>query len=156
MIDVAIAIRPAAPEEEVLVRDSFLRSYGRTPHGRGVPAQVLWGQIDALLGAGWRLDVAVLQEVPGEVLGYVLWAQLPNDARPTQPTIAWLFVKPKYRQHGVARALLACTGAAPGDLNVAFVDPFAAKWITAKGYVLRLRPHLASTAVYELAQQLVS
>lgn len=151
-----ITIRSATTSEEVVLRDSFLRSYGRTPHGRGIPAEVLWGQIDALLAAGWRLDVAVLAEVPDEVMGYVLWSHIPNDARPTQPTLAWLFVKPKYRGRGIGRRLLECTGAAPGDLNVAFVDPLAAKWITARGYVLRLRPHLATTAAYELARQLAS
>ena len=112
----AYALRAVRPDEMALVRDSWARSYGDPPTRprpvqrppRGL-AKWLWyrairrGIITPVMDEdGASVIVAVLPDVPDEVLGWLCYA--PPGAHPLQ--LHYAYVKPDYRRRGVARQLM--------------------------------------------------
>ena len=140
----AVTIRRGTPTDWPHVGDSFFRSYHTSPHARGTPAKVLAEALDSLLGSPqWVLWVACATEEPSEILGWLL-ARIGVPQR-----AAWCFVKPIWRGKGVGRALVRHAGITAGEVEVAFLEPEVAKWVKAKGLVLRLRPHLVAVTAYD-------
>lgn len=140
----AVSIRLGTPADWPHVGDSFWHSYHGSPYASGTPARVLADQLDVLLEArSWTLLIACATEEPTEILGWLL-------VRPGVPQrAAWLFVKPMWRGKGVARALVKHADIKAGNIECAFMDPEVAKWAKAKGYTLRLRPHMSAVAAFD-------
>lgn len=111
----------------------------------GVPAVVLHDMLDALLVA-WDVIVAAAPH-DGELLGWICSSRAPDS-------VAWLFVKPRYRRAGLGRALLKHAGLgryidlafAPTKL---FEQPFM-KVASAKGFQIRHRPYLPLIAAHAI------
>ena len=140
----AVVIRPGTPDDRAHVGESFYRDYSQTLQARGTPAKVLAAKLNAILDApGWVLDVACSSEEPTYILGWLLR----SGGFPLRA--AWVHVRPEWRGKGVGRALAKHAGISRGNVEVAFVDPDAAKWMAGKGVTLRLRPHLAEVCAYD-------
>ena len=133
-----VTLRPYAPDDRRFVTDSFLHSFGRSAYAEGISARVLIDLLEPLLIA-WDVTVAADGD---EILGWI--------CHRGSAFVAWLFVKPAYRQHGVARALLKHAGigtvvSAPFVPTKLFDKPFQAL-ARDKGYLVRFRPFLAPGA----------
>lgn len=142
-----VAIVPFAPTYRAFILDSFLRSFGRSAYGEGVPARVLIDLLEPLL-VGWDVSVAVSMEDHNEALGWVC-ARKPD-------AVAWLFVKPPYRRMGLAKALLDHAGvgkllSAPFVPTKLFDRPFMAV-AQERGYRVRFRPYLPLSAEHALQE----
>lgn len=138
-----ITLRPFEPGDRAFVLDSFLRGFGRSAYGEGVPARVLINMMEPLLVA-WDVTVAVAPD--GELLGWIV-ARAPD-------AVGWLHVKPAFRRRGIGKALLARAGvgkmvSAPFVATKLFDRPFMAV-VAEKGYRVRMRPYLPACAMYEL------
>ncbi len=141
----SISLRPFESRDRGFVIMSFVRSFGRSAYAAGVPAAVLIDLLDPLLIA-W--DTAVAEAPDGELLGWSC-SRLPGD-------LAWLYVKPSFRRHGVARALLehAKVGRA---LAMPFVPTKApdgtsfATFVKRLGYTVHFRPYLPLVEVHGVA-----
>jgi GNAT superfamily N-acetyltransferase len=138
-----ISIRPGVASDWAHVYDSFANEYRHSPHAKHTSdRQIKWSIGLLLKSPSWILTVACYPESPDEVCGWVLWAGR---------AVAWLHVKPMYRRHGFARALMASIGVDGGEVETPFVPhrtEIAANmpmWLESKGYKLRMRPGLLLT-----------
>lgn len=143
-----IAITPAQLQHHNFIFDSFVREYSRL---HDIPTAILWSGLFGLLhDSDWKCAVALSPEDSDEFMGWVLY--LDTD---TSNTLAWLYVKPQYRNWGVATALLAHAEIGKGNVDVAYFSPRVAKLAKAKGYTLRWRPYLPAISEIKLAELLV-
>jgi GNAT superfamily N-acetyltransferase len=142
-----VSIRPGGQSDQALLFDSFIRTYGNTPHARGTPSRILEESMLSLLASDrWRFDIACATDEPTEILGmFVYRTGVPQRA-------AWLHVKQIWRGKGVARALLNHAGFRAGEVECAFLDPDSAKFAATKGFRLRFRPYLPAVALFDSAK----
>lgn len=103
----SIKIRPADQDErDKLVISSWVETFGKL-RPRGL-AEWVWYEMHR----GWiantlkhaAVDVAELDSVPGEALGWICYEV---DRAPHKAAIHYVCVKSKYAHHGIAKLLLA-------------------------------------------------
>lgn len=138
-----IAIRPGVEADWPHVYDSFANEYRHSPHAKNTSdRQIKWSIGLMLKSPAWDLSVACYPETPGEVCGWVLWAGR---------AVAWINVKPEYRRHGFARALLRAIGMSGGEVHTPFVPHHTdvagnfPMFAESKGFKIRMRPGLVLT-----------
>ena len=133
-----ITTRPATPEDLPYILDTFARSYRQAPCAEGLGhRQVRELLVRYLLDPAWATTILADDEVPDEILAFVVWK--------TPSTIAWIQTKGPYKRRGLATKLLTTIGAHRGRaIRTPFVpSPAACRALRSKGWPLLHRPWIA-------------
>lgn len=96
------AIIPGNPSAKALVYATWLRSYEASSlAAKNIPRDIFFAEhhniIDGIMARGATVTLAVLPDEPDVVLG---WSVTEG------PLVHYVYVKPAFRQHGMATALL--------------------------------------------------
>ncbi len=131
-----IEFRNATADDMPYIYDSFRLGAKDSPWLNGQSAGVVLGAL--IVKPEWRITVAHFKDVPGEIIGWLLW----RGPAPTQ-TVAWVCVKGPAMGNGIAHGLLSEVGCELSqEVFTAFTTSKANAKAHERGIKLRLRPYM--------------